>query len=145
MLERSNDLITQIAQSAFNAIPVATWNYFTVEVRILNKFIQLDAGYVDSDQKLQSFDPEHEGGPDLSLLFKELREITYSMSPNKGAWYQATLQVDSDGEFNIQYDYDKKPDFTYEPDSSKYIDDLEKFPREESLVPQWLKDIVNKG
>ncbi|SHE67415.1 immunity protein YezG family protein [Pedobacter caeni] len=145
MLERSNELITQIAQSAFNAIPVDSWNYFTVEVRILNKFIQLDASYVDSDHKLQSFDPEQEGGPDLSLLFKELREITYSMSPNQGAWYHAALQVDSEGEFNIQYEYETKPDFTYEPDNSKYIDDLKKFPREESLVPQWLKDIVNKG
>lgn len=144
MLERSNELITQIAQSAFNAIPVDSWSYCTVEVKILNKLIELDASYFNLANKQQSFDPEQENGPDLSLLFKELRELTYAHSPNKGAWYHAALQGDSNGEFTIQYQYEKKPDFTYEPDKSKYIDDLKKFPREDSFVPQWLKEIVNK-
>ena len=143
MLEKSNELINRIAQSAFNAIPVDNWNKFIVEVNILNKIIELDATYFDIENNAKSFDPEAEGGEDLSLLFKELREITYSMTPNQGAWYHAALTVDPNGEFDIQYEYEKKPAFTYEPDSSKYKDDLQKFPRNKELIPDWLEEIIN--
>ena len=79
----------------------------------------------------------------LDKIFKELRETTYDLAAGKGAWFHAAIKVDPNGKFNIQYEYEKKPNFTYEPDSSKYVDDLKRFPREESLVPQWLKELVN--
>ncbi|MEC4054537.1 hypothetical protein VSP10_17340, partial [Myroides odoratimimus] len=64
------------------------------------------------------------------------------LSSEQGAWFSASFVVNNEGDFNTHFHYDRKPKFTYEPSKEKYIDDIKKFPRQESLMPNWLKEIL---
>jgi len=74
--------------------------------------------------------------------FKAIRELMYGQSPQKGAWYTAYFTMTSHHQLNASFDYDNKPEFKYEPNNDKFIDDLKVFPREEELIPVWLKEII---
>ncbi len=36
-----------------------------------------------------------------------------------------------------------EPGFKYEPSKDKFIDDLNVFPRDNELIPDWLETIIN--
>lgn len=140
-METTNDLITAIIQGAHQNISSDTWDNFSINVYALNKMIAIKAFYEDNG-KMQSFDPE-ENGNDITMKIKSLREEMYKLSPGQGAWYSAYFTVQKDGKFQTNFDYDDKPAFKYTPDKDKFIDDLKVFPREESLIPKWLNEILN--
>jgi hypothetical protein len=139
-MESANKLIDEIIQSTCENIPSNSWENFSLTVYALNKMIQVQALYQEKGTTV-SFDPE-ENGIDVVMKIKSLREELYKLSPDKGAWYSAYFTVDSTGKFQTNFDYESKPDFSYTPDIKKFVDDLKTFPRDEALVPQWLREIV---
>ncbi len=102
---------------------------------------------MQDDENEMSFNPKYPGqvdrNNDLTFLFMDLRKYMYEVSPNKGAWYSCRIIVYPNGKFDTHFDYDNKPGFKYEPSKEKFEDDLKAFPREESLVPVWLKEIIS--
>ncbi|TNG99802.1 hypothetical protein FHQ26_12180 [Testudinibacter sp. TR-2022] len=118
----------------------------TLNAFVINKMVEITAFYTTEEQH-NYFNPKNQGqvtrDEDLTFLFKDLREEMYSMSSDKGAWFTAYFTVKNNGQFQTHFEYEEKPEFTYAPSKEKYIDDLNKFPREKSLIPQWLKNIVN--
>lgn len=78
--------------------------------------------------------------PDDAWAFEDLREATYQQG--KGAWYIATVLVHVDGRYEVDYDYDTRPDIGFNVHPETFVDDLEDFPRDEALRPQWLTDMV---
>ena len=71
---------------------------------------------------------------DLYELFLELRDATFESG--KGAWYTAVFDVDAEGKFGIDFDYDSKPSLVSATDDD-YLEDLEKYPRDAALIPAW--------
>nr|WP_326480831.1 immunity protein YezG family protein [Testudinibacter sp. TR-2022] len=122
------------------------WDSMTLNAFVINKMVEITAFYTTEEQH-NYFNPKNQGqvtrDEDLTFLFKDLREEMYSMSSDKGAWFTAYFTVKNNGQFQTHFEYEEKPEFTYAPSKEKYIDDLNKFPREKSLIPQWLKNIVN--
>jgi hypothetical protein len=104
----------------------------TLNICALNKMISIKAFYEKAGE-ITSFDPE-ENGEDITLKAKELREELYKLSPNKGAWYTGIISVTNEGKFKVDFDYDEKPEFKYEPSPDKFIDDLNTFPRDKDLM-----------
>ena len=140
-MEKTNELVREIIQSASDNVPSNSWENFSITVHALNKMIAVKAFY-EKEGKIISFDPE-ENGNDITMKIKSLREQMYILSPDKGAWYSAYFTLDNTGKFQINFDYDNKPEFKYTPGKEKFIDDLKTFPRDESSTPQWLMEIVN--
>lgn len=68
----------------------------------------------------------------------ELRRVMYRRG--KGAWFTARLQIERSGRFSAEFDYDGEPEFTPPLTSSAYALDLERFPRTEDNIPDWLRD-----
>ncbi|MFI0409790.1 hypothetical protein [Actinomadura sp. 3N508] len=68
----------------------------------------------------------------------ELRRAMYRQG--KGAWFTARLQVERSGRFSAEFDYDGEPDFTPPLTSSAYVKDLNRFPRTDEHIPDWLRD-----
>ncbi|MCX2429262.1 MULTISPECIES: immunity protein YezG family protein [unclassified Pedobacter] len=142
-MDITNNLINEIIQISNSNIPSDDWDNFTLNIYAINKMISVKSFY-EKNGEIISFDPE-ENGEDVTLKIKKLREELYKLSPNKGAWYTCIITVTSDGKFNIDFDYDEKPEFKYDPSPDKFIDDLKVFPRDKDLVPEWLNDILLKN
>jgi hypothetical protein len=138
-METTNNLINEIIRVANANLPSDSWDNFSLNIWALNKIIEINAFY-EENGKMISFDPEA-NGEDISMKIRRLREEFYKLSPNKGAWYACIVTVYNDGKFNLEFDYIKKPGFSYEPSPDKFIDDLEKFPRDKDLIPAWLNEI----
>lgn len=146
-MENINEYLNAIIRISYDNLPVEDgWKDFTVNAFCLTKFVQINASYIDSEGKQIPFNPKYaspaDKSEDLTFLFMDLRKAMYDAAPDKGAWYTAKITVDSEGKFKTNFDYDNKPAFKYEPSADKFAHDLETFPREEGLVPAWLKDIV---
>jgi hypothetical protein len=73
----------------------------------------------------------------------ELRRVMYRA--DKGAWFTARLQVERSGHFSAEFDYDGEPDFTPPLASSAYALDLDRFPRADEHIPDWLRDKLAEG
>ncbi|MCX2495269.1 DUF600 family protein [Pedobacter sp. PF22-3] len=140
-MDTTNNLINQIIQISNSNISSDNWDSFTINIFAINKMISIKAFYEENGQ-IVSFDPEA-NGEDITLKVKKLREEMYKLSPDKGAWYSSIISVNGDGKFNINFDYDEKPEFKYEPSPDKFIDDLNTFPREKGLIPDWLNNIIS--
>ncbi|MFJ1364892.1 hypothetical protein ACILDU_00405 [Capnocytophaga canimorsus] len=136
-----NDKITEILEGVQNSVPVEEWDNFSLTIMKINLFTQMRAFY-EANGEIKSFDPES-SGIEIFGEAENLRKMMYELAPEKGAWFSAFFTVQSDGQFHTHFEYDEKPEFSYEPSKEKYIDDLKHFPREEHLIPQWLKDIIN--
>ncbi|WP_433478069.1 hypothetical protein ACQPZP_14150 [Spirillospora sp. CA-142024] len=67
----------------------------------------------------------------------ELRRVMYRA--DKGAWFTARLQVERSGHFSAEFDYDGEPDFTPPLAPSAYALDLDRFPRADEHIPDWLR------
>lgn len=145
-MEDINNYLTTIIRIAYDQLPAEDgWKDFTVEVFCLTKFVQIHAFYKDADDQQVSFNPKKpsaERDEDLTFLFMDLRKAMYEQAPGKGAWYTGKVVVNNEGKFDTSFDYDNKPAFMYEPSKEKYAHDLATFPREEQLVPVWLKELI---
>lgn len=137
-----NEIIAKILIGSQESISTQEWDTFTINIYALNKMIEINSFYENEDQII-SFDSE-DSGIDITMESKILREKMYELSSEQGAWFSACFVVNNEGDFNTHFDYDGKPKFTYEPSKEKYVDDVKKFPRQESLMPNWLKEIISE-
>jgi hypothetical protein len=147
-MENINKIIEQIAQTAFDNVPVESWNKIVIDVPILVTYVELTATYYIADVRGKSFDADYPDAPrDKSMisLFEQLRKEMYALTPGKGAWFDATMVITDKGEFNMTYNYDNKPKFEMTPDEEEYIIDTKEFPRDASSTPDWLAGILNKN
>jgi hypothetical protein len=144
-MESTNDIIKEIAQTAFDNVPVDNWKKIVVKIAMLTTYNELTVTCYVDDSKGHSFDADYPGAPkdkQLSRLFAALRRANYALAPNKGAWYNAEMTITESGNFNIVYDYDNKPDFEMTPDDEEYLIDTQEFPRDDESTPAWLKDVM---
>ena len=81
---------------------------------------------------------------ELSDALGRLREASYR--PGAGTWFSVRIVVTSDGAATAEYNYDKEPDFGLGGiDPIAYVTDQEKFPRDETKQPEWLKERLAEG
>lgn len=136
--------INSIIQISFGNLPVEDgWTKFDIDVVAVRTMITISAHYHTEDGKQVSFNPKYpsnnDRSTDLSLIFLDLREAMYKMNPDNGAWFECKIEVDCKGKFNTKFNYDVKPNFRYWPSKEKFVDDLNKFPRKQGSIPDWLK------
>lgn len=128
--------LTIVCEKAIEKTPSENWEKISINICAIRKFIEVKAFYKEEGNFI-SF------GSDVAFEALKLREEMYRVAPEKGAWFSAFFTIQNDGQFHTHFEYDEKPKFDVEPVKAKYIDDLKIFPRQEHLIPQWLKDIVN--
>jgi len=54
------------------------------------------------------------------------------------AMLSAVFRMDHTGSFDVDFDYDGRPDWDIGPDPGSYLADLEKYPRDPELIPSWM-------
>ncbi|QXJ25062.1 hypothetical protein AGRA3207_006503 [Actinomadura graeca] len=73
----------------------------------------------------------------------ELRRVMYRRG--KGAWFTARLEVERSGRFSAEFDYEGEPEFTPPLTPSAYALDLDRFPRTDEHIPEWLREKLNEA
>lgn len=69
--------------------------------------------------------------------FLDLRARMYHRG--KGTWFSMTAQVTPE-RFRVNYNYDDEPDWgPLPPEAARYVEDLERFPRDPEHTPDWLR------
>ncbi|OKI19021.1 hypothetical protein A6A08_05335 [Nocardiopsis sp. TSRI0078] len=92
------------------------------------------------------FEVMFEGGrstgcvPPLSAV-ERMREVRAGMyTAGTGTWYTAYYEVERSGGYRVRYDYENEPHFDEPRDDDGYALDLERFPRDDEHVPDWLRE-----
>ncbi|WP_243050284.1 immunity protein YezG family protein [Dyella sp. RRB7] len=118
-------LYEKIAQCTFNSLP-KNFSGASLTAKMIARYIEVTGNYVTRENEVaKSFLPDEKVEP----LLEKLRESMAALQPGKGAWYTATLDLNSEGEFSFKFDYDNSPDFQYKPSQDKFDEDAKKFPR----------------
>jgi FKBP-type peptidyl-prolyl cis-trans isomerase (trigger factor) len=55
------------------------------------------------------------------------------------------LTILPSGNFNIQFEYEIKPEFSIPLEDSDFIKDYQKFPRSKDYIPEWLRVILERN
>ncbi|MFS0702229.1 hypothetical protein AB6N24_19830 [Cellulomonas sp. 179-A 4D5 NHS] len=87
---------------------------------------------------------EEDFPPDATLrLLFELREVMYV--PSAGTWFGVEIEITADGRTQTRFHHDDEPAWLLPPDDETYVDDLEKYPRDEENQPEWLRQKVARA
>jgi hypothetical protein len=70
-------------------------------------------------------------------LAKSLRSAMYR--PGVGTWFSAKITVTAEGSMDADFNYDDEPQWDEGVPAHWFVTDLERFPREDSAIPEWLK------
>lgn len=91
------------------------------------------------NMKLFSFNNKNE----IRLKIRKLRDEMYRYRPEEGAWYKLELLIEAGGAHEYSFFYDTQfPYFNNWADQVDFIKDFETYGRDDSFIPQWLKDIL---
>lgn len=137
-LLRQRELIVEIANSVVASVS-GPWSSIRYEIRSLAPF-QQDLIYVTrpDGSEDRAFANDH-----VIDLDDELRAVMYR--PGAGTWFAATISVSDRGSVNADFNYDDEPAWTAPIEPAWYVQDLEKFPRDDAAIPAWLRAEVSKA
>lgn len=73
-------------------------------------------------------------------VFSLSRRLRHGMyMEGRGTWFSLKYNIYPPGKYNVEFNYDKKPDFTFSPGPQDYVDDLKAYPRSPEEIPEWLQ------
>jgi hypothetical protein len=133
-----------------NAVPsekLSNWEYISFRLKILATYSERVAFlFANNSQKTFSVSFKDELG---RLRAKDttwqLRELMYNLAPEKGAWYSMEMTILPNGNFNLHFEYEIKPEFSIPLSDLDFIKDFQKFPREKAYIPEWLTEILERN
>ncbi|PVA91840.1 hypothetical protein DDK01_17940 [Mycobacteroides abscessus] len=132
-IERIKELQTRIAELTYRGISNPAWKSAALdfmEASVISS-VKFHLTLPDGSVK-QEFAPSNQACTE----FGELRQLM--ATPEHGTWLSATLTLTREGDFSYDFNYDNKPNWgSPEPTLDAFIEDLEKYPRPESEIPEW--------
>ena len=144
-----NELIKRIKNDILNSIPEnqSNWEYVNFRLKVLITYSESKSIiFIDDSQKSISVSFRDEKG---RLIFPDttwqLREVMYNLTPEKGAWYSMEMTILPSGNFNLQFEYEIKPEFSILLSDLDFIKDFQKFPRIKEFIPEWLDEILKRN
>lgn len=128
---RQGQLVEDIARAIVGKVE-GSWTELRYEISSLAPYSQ-DLTYITlpSGEVLQKFPPRG-----IIELADELREVMYR--PGKGTWFSAVFTITAAGAVDAQFNFDDEPEWSRPTEPVFYVQDLERFPRDESAIPEWL-------
>ncbi|CAM2980319.1 TNT domain-containing protein [Saccharomonospora xinjiangensis] len=72
----------------------------------------------------------------------KLRAVMYRRG--RGTWFELTGTVAFDGAIDVRYWWDDNPNWREEPPVSALVEELERFPRDAVMVPEWMADRLSR-
>jgi len=143
-----NEIINLIGKVALSSVPTQNWELIVLKSKNLLTYAESPSLYFENGiQKSFLGSTKFSDGRTLYIqdLQIQLREETYKQNPGKGAWYSMEMKISKDGQFDIRFDYDTKPEFSIPLEDSDFIKDYQRFPRDTESTPEWLNEILKSN
>lgn len=80
---------------------------------------------------------------DMVERLQDLREQMYR--EDRGAWLSARFVLHRGAEPEVTFNYDENPRWSPDLHPMMFVRDLEAFPRADEHVPDWLREMVERG
>lgn len=97
-------------------------------------------GYIEDRMFIEASDgterPAH-APIDLIDIAESLRDVMYRSGA--GTWFSATIAVSSAGKVSADFNYTDEPAWSADVAPILYVQDFEKYPREDAQMPDWLR------
>ncbi|WP_304455413.1 hypothetical protein [Nocardiopsis sp. YSL2] len=132
------ELIQEIGQALVSATPEG-WQQLTYLARVIGAL---------NDDMLAVQGADGQVGqvpvPDEARSAAEtLKQRCYQ--EGKGTWLSMIVSVHHTGKINIEYNYDTEPELTREPSPLAYAQELERYPRADEVLPDWLRGKLDQA
>lgn len=130
------------------SVPEGGWDQIHFKALALVTYSESDSSFLrDGNQnsfvaRIHNQNGKREYASSLAL---ELREAMFTVSPEKGAWFYMRMVIKADGKFDVNFDYDTKPEFSITMDDTDFVKDYQRFPRDKAIMPTWLLDILSRN
>lgn len=132
MNERFSELQNILVNSLVSAYSIFDWKVITLFYGEVGQIAQYTSECVDVNG-----DRQYASVPKQAIVaLRTLKEV--SATPDHGTWLSVNVTIVRDtGQFNINYNYDEKPSWDFEPEPENYLLDLERYPRPADEIPAW--------
>lgn len=80
---------------------------------------------------------------DMTERLQDLRQEMYE--EDRGAWLSARFVLHREAEPEVSFNYNENPHWSPELHPMMFVRDLEAFPRADEQVPDWLREMVERG
>lgn len=110
------------------------WSTISIVSRRVARYAETDitATYADGGTRQLSA-----SGTSLLKLIRGMRRQQYR--PGTGAWFTAELRFMRAGTFSADFDYDDEPQWYAPIPPENYVEELERFPRDDEHIPDWMR------
>ncbi|GAA4882936.1 hypothetical protein [Saccharopolyspora cebuensis] len=129
--EAQQQLIQEIGRTIALALPPG-WQAANVEYRQVGSHRELVASLLAPNGTEIPIAPPG----DVMALFTRLRAGMYE--PERGTWVSALYRLQRPGSYTVDFNGDHEPAWRSAPPAEAYAQELHRFPRTGSVVPEWL-------
>ncbi|GAA1464851.1 hypothetical protein NE857_04200 [Nocardiopsis exhalans] len=57
-----------------------------------------------------------------------------------GTWFSMRIHILPPARFKVDFNYDEKPSYLFDPPPEEFAEDIKKFPRSPENIPAWLRE-----
>ncbi|GGS50614.1 hypothetical protein GCM10010171_52220 [Actinokineospora fastidiosa] len=130
-----NRLTKQVGR-AMVAVAGPRWQKVRAEYRSVGRHVEVDLIVTGADGEPVSVRPPTE-------MVEGLRTLRGGMyRPGRGTWISAVYEIEPPGDYTVEFEPDVEPTWRRVPPPIGFIDELRFFPREDSHIPNWLRERV---
>jgi hypothetical protein len=130
--EDQQQLIRRIGRALLGAAPPG-WKQIRAEYRSAGRHIEADVLVTGEDGQPHPIRPPM----DVVELLGELRTAMYQ--PGRGTWMSGVYLLDHPSKYSAEFEPDTEPRWRRVPPPIGFQDELRRFPREDSHIPEWLR------
>lgn len=109
------------------------WDQLFLDFRAMGDFVELDGQVITRLGGAVAWQ-EQPGAVDFLV---DLRANMYERG--RGVWFSLKYHLIHPGRFEVRYGWQHEPDWTHRPPPEFFRRELERFPREDEHVPDWLR------
>lgn len=104
------------------------------------------AGYGSSILTAEYENGDSEQLDSLVSLLAMCDRLRYGMyQEGKGTWFSMKYVITRPSRYNVEFNYEDRPEYQFAPDSVLYAEDLKQFPRDPENIPEWLQEELRKA
>lgn len=135
---RQGEIVSEIARDTVGKVG-GSWVILTLIIKALAPYRQEATHITRPSGEIEQKLPPRE----ISPLVRELREVMYR--PGTGTWFTLTLTISDAGAVDAQFNCDDEPEWSRPTEPVFYLQDMERFPRDEAHTPAWLVKQLELG
>lgn len=128
--QQVNELFQSFTTRMIHSLP-PPWDQLFIDFRAMGDYSELDAQIISVTGGAVSWQ-----APGAQEFFVDLRQDMYKR--RRGTWFSLKYHLVHPSRYTVEYNWEQEPDWAHVPPPEFFGKELEKFPREEEHMPEWL-------